>query len=71
MPYPAMLPEVETLLRVQHHDQKIRSIDKELAGIPLEAEDIQQRLQDEQKALESPSRTSSWMSTPDGAPSAS
>lgn len=52
MPYPAMLPEVETLLRVQHHDQKIRSIDKELAGIPLEAEDIQQRLQDEQKALD-------------------
>ena len=33
-----MLPEVEKLVRVQHHDQKIKSIDKELSGIPVEEE---------------------------------
>lgn len=47
-----MLPEVEKLLRVQHHDQKIKSIDKELAGIPVEAEDIRDRLVAEQRAVE-------------------
>lgn len=47
-----MLPEVEKLLRVQHHDQKIKSIDKELAGIPLEAEDIRERLVADQRAVE-------------------
>ncbi len=47
-----MLPEVEKLLRVQHHDQKVKSIDKELAGIPLESEDIQERLVAEREALE-------------------
>ncbi len=47
-----MLPEVEKLLRVQHHDQKIKSIDKELAGIPLEADDIRDRLVADQKAVE-------------------
>lgn len=47
-----MLPEVEKLLRVQHHDQKIKAIDKELAGIPVEAEDIRDRLVADQKAVE-------------------
>ena len=49
---PAMLPEVEKLLRVQHHDQKIKAIDKELAGIPVEADDIRDRLVADQKAVE-------------------
>ncbi|MBP9222468.1 MAG: hypothetical protein KBF76_01275 [Verrucomicrobiales bacterium] len=39
-----MLPEVEKLLRVQHHDQKVKSIDKELSGIPIEEKDIRERL---------------------------
>ena len=47
-----MLPQVEKLLRVQHHDQKIKSIDKELAGIPVEAEDIRDRLKADQAAVE-------------------
>ncbi len=47
-----MLPEVEKLLRVQHHDQRIKSIDKELAGIPVEAEDIRSRLDSDRKALD-------------------
>lgn len=47
-----MLPEVEKLLRVQHHDQKIKAVDKELAGIPIEAEDIQERLVADRKAVE-------------------
>jgi predicted nucleic acid-binding Zn-ribbon protein len=47
-----MLPEVEQLLRVQHHDQKIKAIDKELAGIPIEAEDIRERLVADQEAVE-------------------
>ncbi|MCB1203588.1 MAG: hypothetical protein KDN18_04970 [Verrucomicrobiae bacterium] len=47
-----MLPEVEKLLRVQHHDQKIKSIDKELAGIPVEAEDISERLVADRSAVE-------------------
>jgi predicted nucleic acid-binding Zn-ribbon protein len=47
-----MLPEVEKLLRVQHHDQKIKAIDKELAGIPVEAEDIRDRLVADQRAVE-------------------
>lgn len=46
-----MLPEVEKLLRVQHHDQKIKSIEKELAGIPLEEEDIRDKLEEDEKAL--------------------
>lgn len=47
-----MLPEVEKLLRVQHHDQKRRSLEKELANIPLEEEDIKERLVAETKAVE-------------------
>lgn len=47
-----MLPEVEKLLRVQHHDQKLKSIEKELADIPLEEEDIREKLSSDQKALE-------------------
>lgn len=47
-----MLPEVEKLLRVQHQDQKIKSIDKELAGIPVEAEDIRERLVADQRAVD-------------------
>jgi predicted nucleic acid-binding Zn-ribbon protein len=47
-----MLPEVEKLLRVQHHDQKIKAIDKELAGIPVEAEDIRDRLVADRSAVE-------------------
>jgi predicted nucleic acid-binding Zn-ribbon protein len=47
-----MLPEVEKLLRVQHHDQKIKAIDKELAGIPVEAEDIRDRLVADRSSVE-------------------
>ncbi|NLT72324.1 MAG: hypothetical protein GXX91_16745 [Verrucomicrobiaceae bacterium] len=47
-----MLPEVEKLLRIQHHDQKIKSIDKELAGIPLEEADIKEKLVEDQRAVE-------------------
>ncbi|MEM1442948.1 MAG: C4-type zinc ribbon domain-containing protein [Verrucomicrobiota bacterium] len=47
-----MLPEVEKLLRVQHHDQKLAALTKELAGIPLEEEDIKDKLSADQKALE-------------------
>ena len=47
-----MLPEVEKLLRVQHHDQKLASLTKELDGIPLEEEDIRDKLSADQKALE-------------------
>ncbi len=39
-----MLPEVEKLLRVQHHDQRIAAIDKELAGIPILEEDVRDKL---------------------------
>lgn len=39
-----MRPDIEQLLRVQHHDQKIRSLEKEKAGIPLEKEDIEERV---------------------------
>jgi len=47
-----MLPQVEKLLRVQHHDQKIKAIDKELGGIPIEAADIRDRLVADQKAVD-------------------
>lgn len=47
-----MLPEVEKLLRVQHHDQKIKAIDKELAGIPVEEADIRDKLVEDQRAVE-------------------
>lgn len=47
-----MLPEVEKLLRVQHHDQKLAALAKELAGIPLEEEDIKDKLSADQQALE-------------------
>ena len=47
-----MLPEVEKLLRVQHHDQKLKALKKELAGIPLEEEDIHEKLIADQEALD-------------------
>lgn len=47
-----MLPEVEKLLRVQHHDQKLAALTKELAGIPLEEEDIKDKLVADHKALD-------------------
>ena len=47
-----MLPEVEKLLRVQHHDQKLAALTKELAGIPREEEDIKEKLIADQKALD-------------------
>ena len=47
-----MLPEVEILVRVQHHDQKLKALEKELAGIPLEEEDIRDKLVADQKALD-------------------
>lgn len=47
-----MLPEVEKLLRVQHHDQKIKAIDKELAGIPVEAEDVKARLDADRRTVD-------------------
>jgi len=48
-----MLPEVEQLLLVQHRDQKIRALEKEIAGLPVEAEDIRDRLAAEKAAVES------------------
>tara|TARA_B100000927_G_scaffold68278_2_gene53920 strand:- start:1253 stop:1990 length:738 start_codon:yes stop_codon:yes gene_type:complete len=47
-----MLPEVEKLLRVQHHDQTLKALKKELAGIPLEEEDIREKLIADQEALD-------------------
>lgn len=47
-----MLPEVEKLVRVQHHDQKLKSLEKELAEIPLEEADLRDRLVADAKALE-------------------
>tara|TARA_R110002096_G_scaffold16662_2_gene56835 strand:- start:925 stop:1662 length:738 start_codon:yes stop_codon:yes gene_type:complete len=47
-----MLPEVEKLVRVQHHDQKIQAFLKELADIPREEEDIRERLIADQLALD-------------------
>lgn len=44
-----MLPEVEKLLRVQHHDQRIAAIDKELAEIPLLEEDVRDKLTEDEK----------------------
>ncbi len=46
-----MLPEIEKLLIVQNHDQKIRSLEKELAGIPLEEEDIRERAINDEKSM--------------------
>jgi hypothetical protein len=46
-----MLPEVEKLLRVQHHDQKLAALTKELAGIPGEEESIKDKLIEDQNAL--------------------
>lgn len=47
-----MLPEVEKLLVVQNRDQKIVSIEKELAGIPLEEEDIRDKLTEDQESVD-------------------
>lgn len=47
-----MLPEVEKLLRIQHHDQKIKAIDKELSGIPVEEADIREKLVEDERAVE-------------------
>lgn len=47
-----MRPDVELLLRVQHHDQKIKALEKEMAGIPMEEEDLRDRLVQEQKKIE-------------------
>lgn len=46
-----MLPEIEKLLIVQNHDQKILALEKELAGIPLEEEDIRERAETDEKAM--------------------
>lgn len=51
-----MLPEVEKLLRVQHHDQKVKSIDKELSGIPIEEKDIRERLVTDTESVEAAKR---------------
>ncbi len=45
-----MLPEVEKLVLVQNHDQKILAINKELAGIPLKEEDCKDKLVEDEKA---------------------
>lgn len=50
--HPAMFPEVETLLRIQHHDQIIRSLDRELIQIPAEAQEIRDRIADSRAAVE-------------------
>lgn len=47
-----MLADIEKLLRIQHHDQKIQSLEKEIAGIPLEEEDIKDKLTSDGEALE-------------------
>lgn len=45
-----MLPEVEKLLIIQNHDQKIRAIDRELEGIPREEEDNRRKLVEDEEA---------------------
>lgn len=45
-----MLPEVEKLVLVQNHDQRILAINKELAGIPLKEEDCKEKLLEDQEA---------------------
>lgn len=47
-----MLPEVEKLLRVQHHDQKLTALTRELNGIPGEQESLKDKLIEDQEALE-------------------
>ena len=45
-----MLPEVEKLLIIQHRDQNIRALDQRIAKVPLEEEDIRERLAEEKEA---------------------
>lgn len=46
-----MLPVVEKLLVIQHRDLNIRQLEKQIAGIPLEVEDLKNRLNADQKAV--------------------
>ncbi len=48
-----MLPEVETLLRIQHQDQAVKAIVKELANIPQVANEIRDRLEGNRAIVES------------------
>lgn len=48
-----MLAEIENLLRVQHHDQRIHSLRKDLAKLPLEEEEARARLDDAKAQVES------------------
>ncbi len=47
-----MLPEITKLLVVQHRDQTIKALEKKIANIPVEEEDIRDRLSTEKKAVE-------------------
>lgn len=47
-----MLPEVEKLLVVQHRDQNIRRLEKQIANIPEEEADIRDRINEEKAAVE-------------------
>ena len=45
-----MLPEIEKLLVIQHRDQNIRKLEKQIANIPEEEADIRDRLSEEREA---------------------
>ena len=47
-----MLPEIEKLLLIQHRDQNIRDLEKKIANIPLEEEDIRDRISEEKSAAD-------------------
>ena len=47
-----MLPEITKLLVVQHRDQNIQKLETDIAKIPLEEEDIRDRISGEKKDME-------------------
>ena len=47
-----MLAEIEALLVIQNRDQKLRSIQQELSNIPLEEEDLRERVADDQAKVD-------------------
>jgi len=47
-----MLAEIEKLLRVQHHDQRIQALRKDLAKIPFEEEEAKTRLEEARARVE-------------------
>ncbi len=47
-----MLPELEKLLVIQHRDRNIRELNKKIAQIPEEEEDIRDRIRSEREAVD-------------------